>query len=156
MYLYIMEHFYLQCSSMFSLTRYRFYLLFTIFFKKHWYSHVFIWMVKKGSTALGVLLTRQILLFEHCIENNLITCGLFSKWCVARFGTIKKTCKTPIEEYYFKSDIPPWVFFTLFKLHKWYQIAQSIWYTLSMNILSKRWWRINNEYFPHRRLKITN
>ena len=25
-----------------------------------------------------------------------------------------------------KSGIPPWVFFTFFKLHKWYQIAQSI------------------------------
>ena len=34
MYLYVMEHLHLQCSSMFSLVRYGFYLLFTIFFKK--------------------------------------------------------------------------------------------------------------------------
>ena len=27
-----------------------------------------------------------------------------------------------------KSNIPPWVFFTFFKLYKWYQIAQSITY----------------------------
>ena len=27
-----------------------------------------------------------------------------------------------------KNDIPPWVFFTLFKLCKWYQIAQNITY----------------------------
>ena len=27
-----------------------------------------------------------------------------------------------------KSNTPPWVFFTFFKLHKWYQIAQSITY----------------------------
>ena len=25
-----------------------------------------------------------------------------------------------------KSNIPPWVFFTFFKLFKWYQIAQSV------------------------------
>ena len=27
-----------------------------------------------------------------------------------------------------KSDTPPWVFFTIFKSHKWYQIAQRISY----------------------------
>ena len=27
-----------------------------------------------------------------------------------------------------KSNSPPWVFFTLFKLYKWYQIAQRITY----------------------------
>ena len=30
-----------------------------------------------------------------------------------------------------KSSIPPWVFFTLFKLYKWYQIAQNITYGIS-------------------------
>ena len=34
-------------------------------------------MVKKGFTALVALLTQQILLFEHCIKNNFITCGNF-------------------------------------------------------------------------------
>ena len=32
-----------------------------------------VWVVML--TVLGVLLTQQILLFEHCIENNFITCG---------------------------------------------------------------------------------
>ena len=27
---------------------------------------------------------------------------------------------------FFKSNTPPWVFFTVFKLYKWYQIAQSV------------------------------
>ena len=27
-----------------------------------------------------------------------------------------------------KSNTPPWMFFTFFKLHKWYQIAQNITY----------------------------
>ena len=31
-----------------------------------------------------------------------------------------------MEECYFtKSNTPPWVFFTFFKLYEWYQIAQS-------------------------------
>ena len=107
------------------------------FLKKHWHIHVFVWVVKKR-TALGVLFTQQVLLLEHCIENN--------------FNFIFITSNFP------KSDIPSWVFFTFVKMYKWYQIAQSIWYTLSMNVLSKkRWWWINNsEYFPLRRFKITN
>ena len=28
--------------------------------------------------------------------------------------------------YFTKSNTPPWVFFTFFKLYKWYQIAQRI------------------------------
>ena len=52
-------------------------------------------------------------------------------WCSARFSTICtiwKTWKIPMEECYFyhKSNTPSWVFFTFFKLHKWYQIAESI------------------------------
>ena len=35
----------------------------------------FVWIVKKGLTALGLLLTQQILLFEHFTENNFTTCG---------------------------------------------------------------------------------
>ena len=31
-----------------------------------------------------------------------------------------------------KSNTPPWALFTLFKLYKWYQIAQSVSYTKSM------------------------
>ena len=27
---------------------------------------------------------------------------------------------------FIKSNTPPWVFFTIFKLHKWYRIAQRI------------------------------
>ena len=31
-----------------------------------------------------------------------------------------------------KSNIPPWVFFTFFKLYKWYEIVQRITYRLSL------------------------
>ena len=34
-----------------------------------------------------------------------------------------------------KSNTPPWVFFTFFKLYKWYQIAQRITYREIYNIL---------------------
>ena len=34
-----------------------------------------------------------------------------------------------------KSDTPPWVFFTFFKLYSWYQIAQNIIYV----------WRYDND-----------
>ena len=52
-----------------------FYLLFTILLKKTLTYHVFVWVVKKGLTALVVLLTQQIVLFEHSIRNNFITCA---------------------------------------------------------------------------------
>ena len=51
-------------------------------------------------------------------------------WCVGRFGTIfliLKRWKTPMEDSackFAKINTPPWVFFTFFKLYKWYQIAQ--------------------------------
>ena len=35
----------------------------------------FVWVIKKGLMALRVFLTQQIILFEHCIENNFITCS---------------------------------------------------------------------------------
>ena len=47
----------------------------------------------------------------------------------AQFGaicTILKTWKRPIEACYTQRNTPPWVFYTFFKLHKWYQIAQNI------------------------------
>ena len=31
-----------------------------------------------------------------------------------------------------RSNIPPWVFFTFFKLYKWYEIVQRITYRLSL------------------------
>ena len=51
-------------------------------------------------------------------------------WCFARF--IKHE-KHPWRSVTFKVaglnfDTPPWAFFTFFKLHKWYQIAQHITY----------------------------
>ena len=63
-------------------------------------------------------------------------------WCFTRFVTIctiLKTWKTPMEECYLsllqaqacnftKNNTPLWVFFTFFKLYKWYQNAQSIAY----------------------------
>ena len=60
--------------------------------------------------------------------------------CVARFGTIctiKKREKHPWSSVNFskvvgltcnfnKINTPPWMFFTFFKLYKWYQTAQRI------------------------------
>ena len=57
-------------------------------------------------------------------------------WCVARFGTICTILKNTHEGMlilvklqasacnFTKINSPPWVFFTFFKLYKWYQIAQ--------------------------------
>ena len=36
--------------------------------------------------------------------------------------------KTPVKQCYSKSNTPSWVFFTIFKLQKWYKIAQRIHY----------------------------
>ena len=56
-------------------------------------------------------------------------------WCVAWFGTIcltKKNLKNAHDGVlslafnFTKSNTPQWVFFTFFKLYKWYQIAQNI------------------------------
>ena len=44
-----------------------------LFLRKHRHICVLVWVVKKGLMALGVLLTQQILLFEHYIKNNFIT-----------------------------------------------------------------------------------
>ena len=60
------------------------------FLKKHWHIHVFDRVVKKGLAALGVLLTQQILLFEHYIENNFITCGLKKQWHFHVFDQVIK------------------------------------------------------------------
>ena len=51
---------------------YSFFYCLLSFFNKNTDIHIFVWVVKKGLTALGVLFTQQILLFEHCIENNFI------------------------------------------------------------------------------------
>ena len=36
-----------------------------------------------------------------------------------------------LQAYFTKSNTPSWVFFTFIKLHKWYQIAQRILWTLT-------------------------
>ena len=41
-----------------------------------------------------------------------------------------------------KSNNPPWVFFTFFKLHKWYQIAQGITRILTTNIVMLQFWLV--------------
>ena len=55
-------------------------------------------------------------------------------WCVARFCTIctilkiVKNTHGGVHFFKTKSDTPTWVFFTFFKLYKWYKIAQCITY----------------------------
>ena len=52
------------------------------------------------------------------------TVHLWILWCFMRFG---KKREKPMEECHFHlSSIPPWVFFTFFKLYKWHQIKQNI------------------------------
>ena len=41
---------------------------------------------------------------------------------------LKNVKNTHSEVLVTKSNAPPWVFFTLFKLYKWYQIMESITY----------------------------
>ena len=56
-------------------------------------------------------------------------------WCVARFGTNLKNVKNTHGEVLIlvklqaKINTPPWIFFTFFKLYKWYQIALRITYS---------------------------
>ena len=66
----------------------------------------------------------------------------YNMWCVVRFGTICTILKTWKNTHggvlilvsevagFTKINIPPWVFFTCFKLCKWYQIAQRTTYAL--------------------------
>ena len=65
----------------------------------------------------------------------ILTDYFFHMWYVAPFGTIvqfKKREKHPWRSANFgnftKINNPPWVFFTFFKLYKWYRIAQRISY----------------------------
>ena len=44
--------------------------------------------------------------------------------CVARFRTRLQVCN------FTKINTPPWVFFTFYKLYKWYQIAQRTTYEI--------------------------
>ena len=66
-------------------------------------------------------------------------CILYHTWCIARFGsicTISKNVKNThggvliLACNLTKINTPRWVFFTFFRLYKWYQIAQQIKYSL--------------------------
>ena len=46
------------------------------------------------------------------------------------FLQLKKSDKHPWRSVTFRSNTPGWVFFTFFRLYKWYQIGQSISYLL--------------------------
>ena len=49
-----------------------------------------------------------------------------------------------------KSNTPPWVFFTFFKLYKWYQIAQRI--TYKHRVICEKWY-IEEDRFQTIKLK---
>ena len=76
---------------------------------------------------------------------------VYNLWCVARFVIpfvqLKEREKHPYRSVSFsnftKSSTPPWVYFTFFKLCKWYQIAQSIMYEYL------EWW-----IFPKKQLHL--
>ena len=42
------------------------------------------------------------------------------------------------ESYFTKSNSAPWLFFTFFKVYKWYQIAQRITYMVSVFFRKKQ------------------
>ena len=63
------------------------------------------------------------------LENQLIICDALRN--SVPFLQFKKRENHPWKSVTFnfiKSNTPPWVFFTFFKLSKWYQIAQNITY----------------------------
>ena len=46
-----------------------------------------------------------------------------------------------------KSNIPPWVFSTFFKLYKWYKIAQNVSINVNVIIYGKKWQGYKNDRF---------
>ena len=74
-------------------------------------------------------------------------------YAICYICTIQKARKTPTEECYLlqscslkaciftKSSTPPWVFFTIFKLYKWYQITQTINSEFAINT-----WELKNSW----------
>ena len=66
-------------------------------------------------------------------------------WCVARFSTNLKYGEVLLLVKFTKSNTPPWVFFTFFKVYECYQIAQRT----SYMCYSHQTWRI---YICSRRL----
>ena len=83
---------------------------------------------------LFLTLDWQMFTDQYFYDNNYWKARrVYKMWCFARFGapwTILKTWKTLINECSI-SNTPPWVFFTLFNLYKWRQIAQNVSNTLA-------------------------
>ena len=101
------------------------------FKEKHWHVHVFVWVIKKWLTALGVMLTQQIL----CdMLRDLVLFVQFKKRekHPYRSITVSKISLQLYQKWHSSMGV------SHVKLYKWCQIAQSIWYTLSMNVLSKK------------------
>ena len=68
--------------------------------------------------------------FEGLVKHFLANCDVLRD--LVSFVQFKKREKHPwrlitcTKITFTKSNIPPWVFFTVFKLYKWYQMAQRI------------------------------
>ena len=72
--------------------------------------------------------------FRKIVPSYVMLCAIWSHICNLKkvkntYGGVLllvklqgEACNSP------KSNTPPWVFFTFFKLYKWYQIAQSVSY----------------------------
>ena len=69
--------------------------------------------------------TRWQVLDSPILKGFLIICGALHG--LVRFVQFKKREKHPWKSVTF-SNTPPWMFFTFFKLYKWYQTAQRISY----------------------------
>ena len=79
------------------------------------------WFSNYASLARGLLSSNKSKLFTYHYYRNV------NMWCVARFGTICAILKTRKKTHWGVLILTPsWVFFTFFKMYKWYQVAQRI------------------------------
>ena len=79
--------------------------------------------------VLGIFIWYQVFLQQFSVLKDwhiyiVIRCAL--EECYFQQSCRLKACN------YTKSNTPLWVFFTFFKLYKWYQIPQNIWQSLEL------------------------
>ena len=90
---------------------------------------------KSDISTSGKLFAKYLALNQksNCdVLRDLVPFGQFKKRENAH-GVVLLLVKLQATCNFTKSNIPPWVYFTFFKLFKWYQIAQRITIVLSLN-----------------------
>ena len=113
-YLYVMEHFYLQCSSILSLVRYGFYL----FWKSSNIMMLSFGWLKRDCRPQECCLHSKFFYLSGVSRTALSLAVNFQSDALSSlvpFNQIKKRENHPWRSITFsKSDIPPWVVFTFF------------------------------------------